>query len=276
MTSAEVFRPEIPAEFERYRDFLTSNCRRTTMLRLTGVAVEDTSVDTLTATASLTGSRIGGPALITKNHPWPTDKQGKKMMLLAQLNLAELPARPGYPTEGMLQFFHGDDDCYGFESGHHVRYISAAELAAGHLEGTLKNQTDALWGGYFEVHGQLFDQFPTSEDYEVEDLTLPTELATEETEDALYDVLGLNPTNTIFGGGWAYFTQGDPRTDLSEEAAAAGEEKYELLLQVDTEDSADSQVTIMFGDSGIANFFIKPSDLAALNFDNVLYTWDCC
>ena len=33
---------------------------------------------------------------------------------------------------------------------------------------------------------------------------------------------------------------------------------------------------IMWGDSGVCNFFISDEDLKALNFDRVLYNWDCC
>ncbi|WP_427127321.1 DUF1963 domain-containing protein [Priestia megaterium] len=32
----------------------------------------------------------------------------------------------------------------------------------------------------------------------------------------------------------------------------------------------------MFGDAGVANFFIKEKDLRNLNFRDVLYNWDCC
>lgn len=32
---------------------------------------------------------------------------------------------------------------------------------------------------------------------------------------------------------------------------------------------------IMWGDSGVGHFFIEEDDLKNLNFDNVLYTWDC-
>ena len=43
----------------------------------------------------------------------------------------------------------------------------------------------------------------------------------------------------------------------------------DLLLQI------DSTNDVSFGDSGVANFFISPSDLERLDFSRVLYTWDC-
>ena len=50
-------------------------------------------------------------------------------------------------------------------------------------------------------------------------------------------------------------------------------EKYNIcLFQMDTDDDAE----IMWGDSGVANFFIQEKDLAAEDFSDVLYNWDCC
>ena len=52
------------------------------------------------------------------------------------------------------------------------------------------------------------------------------------------------------------------------------EKPYVLLLQIDSEDN--SEIEILWGDSGIYNFFIKQSALKNLDFSNVLYRWDCC
>src|SRR5688572_18157064 len=68
-------------------------------------------------------------------------------------------------------------------------------------------------------------------------------------------------------GGYPYFTQNDPR----EFETYKGEE-YRLLFQMDTDDEAG----IMWGDCGVANFFISEQDLASKNFSRVLYNWDCC
>jgi uncharacterized protein YwqG len=68
-------------------------------------------------------------------------------------------------------------------------------------------------------------------------------------------------------GGYAFFTQSDPR-DYDEALRAYNV----LLLQFAMDDEAD----IMFGDAGVANFFIKEEDLRNRNFRDVLYNWDCC
>ena len=66
-------------------------------------------------------------------------------------------------------------------------------------------------------------------------------------------------------GGYPFFTQTDPREY---------EESYRrfdtVLLQIDTDEE------IMWGDSGVANFFIAAEDLAKKDFSRVLYNWDCC
>ena len=70
--------------------------------------------------------------------------------------------------------------------------------------------------------------------------------------------------------GYAYFTQNDPRdymVDLQD---------YILLFQMDSDYSAERKSEIMWGDSGVGNFFIKKDDLQKLDFSKVMYNWDCC
>jgi len=71
---------------------------------------------------------------------------------------------------------------------------------------------------------------------------------------------------TLFGhqvGGHPTFTQEDPRLP---------DDPRVLLFQLDS----DWQRGVMWGDSGIANFFIHPDDLARRDFSHVAYNWDCC
>jgi len=64
--------------------------------------------------------------------------------------------------------------------------------------------------------------------------------------------------------GYAFFTQEDPRYM----------EQYKnydtLLLQLDSESDI-----LMWGDTGICNFFIPQNSLLEKDFSNVLYSWDC-
>jgi uncharacterized protein YwqG len=68
-------------------------------------------------------------------------------------------------------------------------------------------------------------------------------------------------------GGYAYFTQEDPRV------RHAPDDNWLLLFQMDSD--SNESIEIMWGDMGVANFFILSEDLKNLNFDNVWYNWDC-
>ena len=55
--------------------------------------------------------------------------------------------------------------------------------------------------------------------------------------------------------------------------------KYEdygvLLLQIDSEVGSGQDNGIRWGDSGTANFFIRPEGLKNLDFNKVLFAWVC-
>lgn len=248
-----------------YSQLLAPAFRRTTALHLAPVAADTAEAIVAAAAGNPTGSRVGGAALVTADYPWPSDNHNKPMIHLAQLNLAELPARAGYPTEGLLQFFIADDDCLGLDfdnhgNGHVVRLIPVEEFATGTLEYQQPDDEYLIYGGFFTVTGQLYDQAPSVEDRDFEKLNLAID------QDQMYDILEKSH-HTIFGGGWAYFTQGDPRDD---------DDPRELLFQLDSYMDSDSPVELMWGDVGVGNFFISKEDLARLDFNKVLYTWDCC
>ena len=65
-------------------------------------------------------------------------------------------------------------------------------------------------------------------------------------------------------GGTPYFTQSEIRDNQD------GLINYILLFQMDSDDDK-----IMWGDCGIANFFIHPKDLKKRDFSKVAYNWDC-
>ena len=70
-------------------------------------------------------------------------------------------------------------------------------------------------------------------------------------------------------GGYPCFTQCDPRENSAEYS------KYDtLLLQIDS-DYSNGGTKVMFGDSGVCNFFIPGEKLKNRDFSDILYTWDC-
>lgn len=68
--------------------------------------------------------------------------------------------------------------------------------------------------------------------------------------------------------GYPYFTQDDPRRDCSD--------YYDtLLIRIDSE-MIGREDYVLWGDSGVGNFFINSKELAQRDFSRVLYNWDCC
>ena len=79
----------------------------------------------------------------------------------------------------------------------------------------------------------------------------------DEVMDELNDLFILIPCQI---GGYPFFTQNDPRQEDSNEV---------LLFQLDSQDH------ILWGDSGVGNFFISKEDLKNKDFSHVRYYWDC-
>ena len=70
--------------------------------------------------------------------------------------------------------------------------------------------------------------------------------------------------------GFPFFTQSDPR-EYSDTLA-----KYDtLLLQIDSDEDDDRSFEIIWGDCGVANFFINSEALLKKDFSKVIYNWDC-
>ena len=59
-------------------------------------------------------SKIGGVPYFPKTMEYPRGKsEDQPLVLLAQINLSDLPDLPDFPHEGILQFFIAGDDLYG-------------------------------------------------------------------------------------------------------------------------------------------------------------------
>lgn len=214
--------------------------------------------------------------------------------MLAQFNLAQLPENIFPSNEGILQFFiDSDDDLSGANfddwsdnNGFRVLfypivdedYLSADEVEK--IYGDYKPEYSPIaegeWGLGFTEKVELLSY----DDYRFQDSFLskwnelyPNSKITsmygdlsEEIMEQLYDdIQGFSHKLLGYSG----FTQTDPREY---------EPKYrefELLFQMDSEMGEDLGYDIMWGDSGVCNFFIRPEDLAKLDFSNVGYNWDC-
>ncbi|MDO4686235.1 MAG: YwqG family protein [Corynebacterium sp.] len=248
----------IPESLRKYESFLESQRRLTTALQLTAHPVAPDEVCSAVI-ENPDGSRFGGAALVSQTYPWPSDYFNEPMFHLAQLNLSKLPAREGYPTSGLLQFFVADDGLMGLGEtddgsgffGSVVRYIPDHEIPSMVLAYHHPQNCAPISNGYFTVTGRLYHQLPHSGDEQFSDL---------------YD-----PEKQLFAGGWPFFIQDDPRPQPS----PTPDENLELLLQIDDYADTKSPVTIRWGDAGVAHFFISPAALRNRDFRNVFYTWSC-
>lgn len=226
---------------------------------------------------SLWESKVGGMPYLPQNTNWPQSAEGENLAFLAQVNFAELPSLPLFPSKGILQFFIHEDDLYGmdFDDGENpdtFRVLFHPEVRENNAElqtrlpkadweeSLLPHHPDEsyplLFGLAEEVApitdyrfyqhfgSDFFRQFGASE----------------------WEVMGeLEKSVRAQGhkiGGYAYFTQDDPRRP---------DDPMLLLFQLDS----DERMDLMWGDMGVGHFFIREKDLIALDFSRVLYDWDC-
>lgn len=227
-------------------------------------------------------SKIGGTPYWPNDLNYPVDDSGNTMVFLAQINFAEITENlDDFPAEGILQFFASNDELYG------LQFIDKHNDLKSHLKAHGKFRviyhrklTDAsdelmqkppeITGDFAAVHGSAkisfrkINDLPDPTDYRFQKRVLDRPLS-----DNLFARLEqkLGDASKHKLGGYASFIQEDPRGYI------APNDDWLLLFQLDTD--ANDHVEIMWGDSGIANFFIQKKDLLALNFDRVWYNWDC-
>lgn len=244
-------------------------------------------------TPRLYESKFGGTPYLPRDAKPPVDHKGNVLRLLAQINMQELPVNEIFPSEGILQFYILNDDfagvdfdTYGTTDGSRVLFWEHVDTSIRTAE--VKERYHPYIQGnvdFFPIENELRLHFIKSLDFiSVADYCfeetfikcwkslypnselkcfkeLPEELATPVYEDM-----------SGFGHkllGYPGFTQEDPRG--YEDSLA---EYDTLLLQIDS--GGTEECEIMWGDSGVGNFFIKKKDLLKHDFTKVIYTWDCC
>ncbi len=246
------------------------------------------------STPTIFDSKVGGLPYWDPAKTYPTDSNGKKMYLLAQINFDQDKAESPLPQSGMLQFFIGGEEMYGLDLDHpseqkdwrivyHEKVDASVTAETVEAMGIPSNNGDDE-----EVDSPVFrscvfrlvkkETWLTPDNWERFD-----ELTLEVAKD-LFDQTDAESANEVFGEdqyalleeeyfysensqllGHPFFTQEDVREE--------GSRYNTLLFQLDSETVDD---VVMWGDSGVGNFFINAEDLKRLDFSNVLYNWDCC
>lgn len=237
------------------------------------------------ATQSYVGGHPFIPAGMDRASVWPVDGAGAPLLFLAQVNFAEVPPLPGFPTEGMMQWFVGTDETYGltFDDtsglvGFAVRWWTAADLtvaAAAGPDAPVEVLPDSPLRdpGPVRIGFAREDGLPSlTEMYDARWSEI--EAAAEAIKASLPAGTELNevwdepaPGETAFGsgdriGGYPFFTQADPR-----EGSGRAET---LLVQFHSSGGFTD-----WGDGGSAQLFGDPAALARGEVLSCWWDWAC-
>lgn len=238
-------------------------------------------------TTSILNSKIGGMPYWPKEKEYPRNEEGKPLVLLAQINCEDLISE--YFPIGILQFYIDSNDLYGLsfegkKDGYAIVYHSTIEESCSKEELELQGicfNTNMDSNAYFPTTKEYILSFVKDEDYMGYTVNGFSEMVCSIIKELYHKVIDpesffrlldekdykllceaiSNEGHKMFG--YPYFTQHDCRK----------EEDYILLLQIDS-DSKDGK-DILWGDSGVAHFFIREKDLKNKDFKDVLYNWDC-
>lgn len=243
--------------------------KKSIRLRLiTSVNTNDDVIDKSKRTAT----KFGGAPFWPKSKPWPTHN-GDNMQMYAQINFSETPHLDGYPTSGIMQIFVLDTEydkdmsakvVYHSKIDDNVELIDVFPKLSSDSDDYVLNDKVYYLKGNIEmscIHPGLDDFYdvliPLLNRYLHTDYGKYSDIP-RQISDLIYDCFQNVGGSRI--GGFPYFTQFDARDN-----------KYpEMLLQM------DSEYGMMWGDSGVANFFGNVSDITSNEPRDIYFTWDCC
>ena len=224
-------------------------------------------------------SRLGGPILWPKGQTPPMDESGQMMVLLVQINLADMDGALGLPKAGHVQVFVHVGEFFGLNlqdmtfGGFHAAYHPAGTEFDRHPFAMPPDAVTPFMIPGIEAEGRAikWDRAripPTFWDYRIEGkiraLTLDDASADEALDkvwQALADQRGLYDVLLL---GTPDFTQDDIRGDES----LAG---YENLVGFSSGGGA-----FMWGDAGEAVVLVPNEDLKRFDLSRAIYSWDCC
>ena len=234
-------------------------------------------------------SKFGGTPYLPHDSMPPLSKyqyndEAAQLRFLAQIDLSQVK-HPDFPDTGLLQFWIAGDDCWGLPDNFKVLYYETIDPTVTEDEVRAKlTPFTPMDEEFFPVHGEygitfekVMETCPTNSRESIQlFLKYYNEATGEKWEDTWnmpsdirYDVL--EKLNSIYGhkmGGSADFCQGDPRYD-------DGYKRDFQLLQVSKDFGSDGE-RIMWGDAGVAHFFIDKDKLRNKDFSDILYYADCC
>ena len=243
-------------------------------------------------------SKFGGVPYWDMKKDYPVDCEGDKMLLLAQINFTKAALNDErLPQQGILQFFIAtEDDVYGMDwdeadSQRNFRVVyheqideTITEEQVLALDIPVVRSEDDEWIPVFKEAAVSITKTTTylgTEDYHFESVfaKVVKELYGEDIqEQGFYAYLSEEDRDYIFEEcsndghwilGYPYFTQSDPREYREDDCYNT------LLFQMDSE-MIEHEDYVLWGDCGVANFFINDEALKKKDFIKVMYHWDCC
>lgn len=211
-------------------------------------------------------SKFLGNPFIPEDMVYPKDKHGNPLVLIAKINFSEMPELKDFPSDGILQLYFSTTEWWDMSGAEKIIYLDGDDLKK-------TPNTDFSF-----IDFDAYEELPI---WKIHRLNFKKSIDTGSSEDCQFsfefggkdywdfeESLNENDKkdfNEYFSGdghkigGYAYFTQGDPR-DYGQ-----NQKNDVQLLQIDTDEE------IMFGDSGIGHIFISPENLANKAFDKAYF-----
>lgn len=259
---------------------------------------------------TLTSSKFGGLPYWDDSLPYPTDNKGNKLKLLAQFNLDEIAEACHscgglLPESGMLQFFilpeedcfYGSDlDDYTNNNLFRVIYHPSInpEITVEDIRDLNISEALSLGNDYEPISGEIgldfnirkkailcqsdfkdkFIEKAGTYGWQIDDengmITDLDDCLEENVYSELFDCSYIDENCLL---GYPVFTQYDPRTD-DEQYAGYDTQLFQMTTS-DDDDEDESDFKAMWGDMGIAHFFINRNKLIEKDFSDIMYYWDC-
>lgn len=280
------------------------------------------SIELIKEKTSIFDSKFGGIPYWDLSKDYPVDKNGDKLILLAQINFEkENLESDKLPNTGMLQFFVENKFNCSYKEVNKVIYhenidknITEDDVKRLNVPTTLDSEIDITIKDEYKLSFKKVKESISFNDYRFDEVL-------EKAYNKLYETNDYNEvreewddeaiiTDMFSDGeghkllGFPHFCQEDPRSAVKYNASKSdvklatsvdnnktmswfpsasdmnkikeeNEKQKEfpnyntLLLQIDSCDE------FMWGDGGQVNIFINSKDLKNLNFDKVLWNFDC-
>ena len=242
-------------------------------------------------------SKLLGVPYFPKDKRWPVDRDGNPLVMLAQINFAEMPPLEGYPTEGILQLYISqkldDTQIWGMrlDGGHKTEIGRLTDRSyfrvvyfpiVSHDTETLITETPQIElddHSGFPVKDEARLTFKPGASYVRPDDYRFRRFFGKDGYDFFYaddSVRGdLVDEYEEFNGGYHYLGRigGYSRVEQEDPRLSFPNEEWILLFSLDSFETND--YSALWEDGGVGNFYIRPRDLAKRDFSRVMYYWDC-